>query len=106
MKDHVSMKERVQKGASFLDEHEPDWAEKINPDNLDMSSTNLCVIGQTFGSWSPALKSLNIDEQEYGFDLMYGDHGEDWKTLDALWLKEVKKRTNRGFFSRLLRRNK
>ncbi len=47
----ISDRERVAKGAAFLDEHDPDWwradvERAINLDTLCMSSTEECILGQ------------------------------------------------------------
>ena len=38
--------ERVAAGAAFLDEREPGWCKRIDPDRLDMSAECRCVLGQ------------------------------------------------------------
>lgn len=43
-----SITERVQRGASWLDEVRPNWRSQINPDRLDIASGWNCVLGQVF----------------------------------------------------------
>ena len=57
----------VQKGAAWLDEYDPGWAQKVNPDNLDLSSSSLCICGQLFGCYTKRPEVLD-DAWKYGFD--------------------------------------
>jgi hypothetical protein len=41
----------VDLGVAFLDEHVPDWRDKVDPDTLRMTSSTDCVCGQVFGDW-------------------------------------------------------
>lgn len=42
---------RVNLGATLLDNERPEWAERILPQKLDMSSASFCIIGQSYGSF-------------------------------------------------------
>lgn len=102
-----SLHQRVKKGAALLDKEQPGWASKVNPDGLDMRSGSYCILGQAFGEYEDGTDHLDVEGRDYGFDLVYEvDDVSDWRILDALWIKEVQKRTNPGFFRRLFRRNK
>lgn len=42
---------RAAGGAAYYDEADPDWASKIDPDELDMSNCDRCVMGQLSGGY-------------------------------------------------------
>lgn len=97
----------VQKGAAWLDEYEPGWVQKIIPEDLDLSSTEVCICGQVFGDYAQRPHAV-YEAFEYGFcnDNQIDDffRGEDsgnaiyglsqlvnmsYAALDRLWLDEV-----------------
>lgn len=45
----VTIEERVLRGAAWMDEHFPGWAEKVNTETIDQSSSINCVMGQATG---------------------------------------------------------
>lgn len=59
-------------GAKFLDENGPqNWRDKIQPAELELSSSTDCVLGQLYGDYGVGLASLRINgfqERELGFD--------------------------------------
>lgn len=106
----------VEKGAAWLDENCPGWISKVVPDDLQLSSSDLCVCGQLFGGFSERPVEV-YDAETYGFQVhqdviacgrteskgwWYWEWafvnpdrcGEDvgtlgYKALDALWLEEI-----------------
>jgi hypothetical protein len=62
----------VDKGATLLDERYPDtWYDKIDLDTLDLSTTDLCVLGQLYGSYYVGRRTLGLTRggaAELGFD--------------------------------------
>lgn len=42
----------VNRGATLLDQHAPDWASRINVDTLNIASASHCVVAQLFGKVS------------------------------------------------------
>lgn len=85
MTDYTSV---VRAGIEFLDRnYVGDWRKKIDLDGLDISSCDVCVLGQVFGGYDNGLSTLGIDSykaRDYGFttDYSMGDLTEAWK--DAL----------------------
>lgn len=90
--------ERARRGAELLDRKMPDWANRIDLDNLDMGSCTSCVIGQALGCFGPAaVEGLGLDwyshdDAWHGFtggpiseSVPYGD-------LEAAWAAEVRRR--------------
>lgn len=105
---------RVKSGAEFLDTHQPDWREKVDPSVLMMYSCHSCVLGQLFADlfdeedfshgyaygvqWY--VRANGQDENDLGFDLPdvycwerpYRDWDESaWQTLNDLWIKEIQR---------------
>lgn len=98
------------RGAAFLDEHVPGWADRIDLAALDLDSCTKCVLGQLFdGSYVHAVNALDLGFEAqcaHGFDLWSGapldeDYGntavtpEDWNDLRNQWIDEVRQRRGR-----------
>jgi hypothetical protein len=106
--------ERVVRGAVLLDEHRPDWRERVNVDVLNVNSVRRCPVGQAFGldqlslsanatiEWRAALVRLGspprgrgnwVDTAMYawavhhGFDSPYNAFAMtfDWDALNVAW---------------------
>jgi hypothetical protein len=72
--------ERVAAGAAFLDEQEPGWDKRVDPNQLDIGASCKCPLGQLHGSYSDGLLSTGILD-------LYGtsadiDHGFMWASRD------------------------
>lgn len=109
MYDHgidEDMKLCVKRGAHWMDENHPGWAEKIDFNTLDMSSCALCIIGQavqdTFHNvafegakgWDKDLFGEEWDSY-HGFDIRYDpytSHRLQFRNLEIVWTEEVLKR--------------
>jgi hypothetical protein len=48
----VDLQRAVAKGAELLDHAMPGWAERVDPDILDMRLMSTCVLGQLGGGWA------------------------------------------------------
>lgn len=101
--------ERVERGAAWLDEHEPGWELKIDLGELNLASCYKCILGQVYGRYENGLKVLARDllessiyaervdvmEENLGFDIgfdepiIYADLGKSWTSL-------IKERLDRG----------
>jgi hypothetical protein len=55
----------AERGARWMDEHCPDWASKIDLDELRMSETDLCILGQTARCVLPDNARPHYGEFEY-----------------------------------------
>jgi len=55
-----TVQERVEAGASFLDEVHPGWDEKIDLAHLDMSHSYRCILGQLYKHYRAGMMELNI----------------------------------------------
>jgi hypothetical protein len=89
-------RERVARGAALLDEKEPGWRQKVNPELLEMRSECGCIIGQALDDpvYARGLLRLGIDEEDedsrHGFDVSPGE-GWSWhasyELLQQAWLE-------------------
>jgi hypothetical protein len=97
----------VKNGIYWLDENHPDWAYKIDINQLDMSGCRDCIIGQAVGDYTDIITDAGNGDAlgndwsvEHGFErpsvLAYShpDHPitYGYKELDTLWSEEVQKR--------------
>jgi hypothetical protein len=52
----LTIAERVNAGAAWLDEHRPGWRNRIDIDTIDVASVRCCPLGQVYGaSWCAPL---------------------------------------------------
>lgn len=61
----------VDRGAAMLDEHDPDWYERVDPTCLDIGSPCNCVGGQLYGHYAKFVNRL-------GTKLTGHTHGFTW----------------------------
>lgn len=102
-----TIRETVQQGAAFLDQHVPEWAKKIDIYTLNMRDMQNCILGQLFGDWANGLAGFGNGWNwisEHGFILLYDTANENdlpayWKllkerylALTEMWREEVTKR--------------
>lgn len=59
----LTIPQRVDAGAAYLDEHRPGWWQRTDVDGLDLTNPCHCVLGQEYGSfWAvPPLKKYEVD---------------------------------------------
>ncbi len=62
----AGLKAQVLNGATFLDKAYPRWAQKVDPDRLDIGSGEACVLGQLRGGYKRGLATLGLREAEAG----------------------------------------
>lgn len=73
-------------GASFLDERAPEgWYNIVDPDRLDQSDADECVLGQVYGYYDDGVEELGIG---------YGRSAFDGRVSTAAWVEEIEKRRN------------
>lgn len=73
----------IPEAAAWLDKKVPDWAGKIDIDNLDMVSIDCCVLGQVFGGYVLAQNKYYIP----GFTSAFGH-----KADRSAWIHEINQR--------------
>lgn len=70
----LSVIERVERGATLLDEHVPGWYARVDLATLDVAHPCACVLGQLFGNYYAAA-ALNLVDHDtlvavsHGFDV-------------------------------------
>lgn len=62
-----SLSERVAAGAAWLDEHVPDWADRVSLPEFEMESRCDCVLGQVFATVEGDSHTRHA-ENDLGFD--------------------------------------
>ncbi len=75
---HPTALKRARQGARFLDQAEPGWEGRINPQGLDMADGNVCIVGQVFGSFMQGSRDL------YSRDTGQAN-AEAWSTSVCAW---------------------
>jgi hypothetical protein len=84
--------ERIARGAAFLDEKQPGWRERIDLGELDLNSSECCILGQLFpGSYFSTLSVLFGDDKQstamaYGFESRLSAEGSQ---LTAEWREYI-----------------
>ena len=76
-------KEAVLAGAEYLDSAVPGWADKIDPEKLDVGYPRDCILGQLFGWYIDGRRALGMDREaarKFGFDVNRG--ALPWQTVD------------------------
>lgn len=58
-------RERVQRGAAFLDRVDPGWYRKIQPSSLKLYNNDMCILGQVFGAFGDGMGRLNMEADTY-----------------------------------------
>jgi len=99
-------KQRVQRGAKWLDEKRPGWAKEIDLEKLNYTMGDRCILGQLYangGHWFSAVKNaFDVTDatgdklaQKYGFMAMDHEIGLSAnQKLQELWVLEIEQRLN------------
>jgi hypothetical protein len=87
--------ERVQRGAAWLDQHQPGWDKTIDIYSLDIQFTNCCVIGQIFGDYNEWYAKTNDQfVRRHGFDCLHRKD-KNFGKLTKVWMNEIARRQER-----------
>jgi len=98
---------RVQRGADYLDEFDPGWHRRVDPQTLQLSSGSSCILGQLHGDFRMGLSRshlinlssaprASLSPVSYGFQCVSGvsdaaqDH--DYEYLNQAWREAVQRR--------------
>lgn len=88
--------ERVERGAALLDERLPGWAQEIYVENLDLSDSCDCVLGQLFGDYLKGVRVLGLADETWAEPARLGFHRPDrrtqWETLSRAWRSLIARR--------------
>jgi hypothetical protein len=99
----LTVAQRVEAGAAWLDEHKPGWWQTIDLDTLDIRSDCNCVLGQTYGNYCDAPLGSRYHRNKYlgdvrGFNSDESTHSDDdaeladYAALTAAWRALVEER--------------
>lgn len=105
--EKAMLKERVSRGAVLMDEIDPDWAEFIDVEALNLGDPCACIGGQSFeapelsylGGFDALVSSFEggaPDAAKYGFCAGFDFPGSldlAYKYLTRLWKLEIEERT-------------
>lgn len=89
--DPLSPDATAARGAAWLDERVPGWADHINLDNFTIASCQKCVLGQLFGNYVDGVSELRIVGQQIwlGFGLDGTRSPSHCGELDEAWRREI-----------------
>lgn len=98
-----SLSQRAQRGAKWLDEVCPGWADFVSTETLDLSNEKICILGQlNTRDMAPKFWDLAEDAghnctSTFGFvlpDELFSDGREPaaWRKLTEVWAREVEAR--------------
>jgi hypothetical protein len=87
-----AVRERVRQGAEYLDERDPGWHRRIDPDTLELGSGDRCVLGQLHGEFRLGLgrsgvlslssaPRASLSPVAHGFKCVE-DVSEEWQARD------------------------
>jgi len=97
----------VQRGAAYLDEMDPGWHRRIDPDALELESGRRCVLGQLHGEFRLGLgrshvlslssaPRASLSPVAYGFKCVDGESDErqarDYELLTQAWREAIRSR--------------
>ena len=92
---------KAERGAAFLDERLPSWADLIDLDRFDLTTSCDCVVGQIeirlhpCARW-PAWQAFDRGLQELGLSRTeahrHGSHGKNGGPEDRAWRKLIAER--------------
>jgi hypothetical protein len=110
--------QRVTAGTALLDVEMPDWWQRVDPDQIDMSNKSQCICGLLGdGDWLATLERLMKPTDHVGwyeFAYTHGlvidddvsvnyvwddEYGTRWDYLTDLWRQEVKERQQQAVSS-------
>lgn len=81
---------RIRRGIIFLDAQKSGWREEINLETFKMNHEEHCILGQVFGSYTPACESLGIDQDIAAHMGFVRTKRVGWKRLSKMWRKALK----------------
>lgn len=102
-----NVRERVQRGAEYLDEMDPGWHRRVNANTLELEDGQHCVLGQLHGEFRLGLgrshvltlssaPRASLSPVAYGFKCVEGVSDEwearDYELLTQAWRAAVRRR--------------
>lgn len=100
-------RQRVQRGAAYLDDIDPTWYWQVDPMTLELSSGRSCVLGQLHGDFRRGLARsrlinlssaprISLSPISYGFkcvdDVSEELQAQDYAYLNRAWCEAIRQR--------------
>jgi len=100
-------RQRVRRGATYLDDLDPDWHRRVDPDTLELANGQACVLGQLHGDFRMGLGRAQIlnftsaprpslSPVAYGFQCLQrvpdAAQDQDYKLLNQAWQEAIRER--------------
>ena len=100
-------RERVQRGAAYLDDVDPGWHERVDPSTLELADGSACILGQLHGDFRLGLGRshlINLSSAPrgslspvaYGFkctsDVPDEVQDRDYRMLNRAWREAIRER--------------
>jgi len=88
----------VERGALFLDARYPKWAQKVDPETINVAHAALCPLGQLYGTSESGCRTLGIDNYrdfllQHGFAATpIGGYMKNVAAMNAGWRLEIERR--------------
>ena len=110
-------RQRVARGADYLDEEHPGWYQHIDPETLELSEGSCCVLGQLHGDFRLGLARAsvldmssapraNLSPVDLGFLCVQGVaeawQSQDYRNLNQAWQDEVARRSQAQWLTEVL----
>ena len=100
-------RQRARRGAAYLDDADPGWHERLDPENLALADGTCCVLGQLHGDFRLGLgraaifdlssaPRASLSPVELGFlcvqNVPAAWQDQDYALLDRAWQEEIVQR--------------
>lgn len=101
------VRERVARGAAYLDDIDPEWYRRVDAETLELDDGRHCVLGQLHGEFRLGLgrshlislssaPRASLSPTAYGFKCVEGVpdawQRRDYALLDEAWMEAVRRR--------------
>ena len=89
----TQLQKRIAAGIAFLNVVKPNWLKKIDIEQLDLSKSKTCMLGEVFGDYGEAIQELGLEsDKDYAAQCL-GFYEDDWnkyKELTNAWKKALR----------------
>lgn len=89
------MQDRIKRGLELLDTEARGWENEIDLTILDMGDSDVCILGQLYGTYRDGLEALtlSLSPEEAGFERVAGE--STYTELTQTWTEIIRKK--RGY---------
>lgn len=84
--------QNIQKGVEFLDQNYPNWLDKVDVSELDLSDCHQCIMGQLFGHYIKGKRKYGGEKmKKFGFSVEIGLLSDkQFEQLTEEWKQAIK----------------